>query len=107
MCSSDLFDIPTQLSLEETPQYPEQTDNLLLAFTSEVDPSEVSRRPFPTQDTKKIRVENSVDNRVEKRVVQQKVSPVEDTEEHVLFEITLASKSVKNISNPVPKRQKR
>ncbi len=102
----DRFDIPTQLSLEETPQYPEQTDNQLLAFTPEVDPSEASRRPFPTQKTKIIK-ENKVEIKVEKPVAQQKVIPVEDAEEHVLFEITYASKSVKNISSPVPKRQKR
>ena len=106
----DRFDIPTQLSLEDTPQYSNQTNNELIAFEPEVDPAVASRLPFPTQVTKKVRVENKIENRVEKRVVQQEISPVEnaeDNEEHVLFEITYASKSVKNISNPVPKRQKK
>ncbi len=99
------FDIPTQLSLDETPQYGNQKESQVLELTAEVAQPEASRLPFPTRIKKIIQ-----ENKVVKRITQQKVIQTEEVEEeHVLFEITteLASKGVKNIKNPVPKRQKK
>ena len=101
----DRFDIPTQLSLDNTPQYANQVESQVPESTAEVAQPQASRLPFPTRINKIIQ-----ENKVVKRIAQQKVIQTEEVEEeHVLFEITteLASKSVKNIRNPVPKRQKK
>lgn len=101
----DRFDIPTQLSLDNTPQYANQEESQVPESTAEVAQPQASRLPFPTRINKIIQ-----ENKVVKRIAQQKVIQTEEVEEeHVLFEITteLASKSVKNIRNPVPKRQKK
>ncbi len=99
----DRFDIPTQLSLDETPQYPNQVDNQLSVMTGDVMPEVASRIPFPTPKVKIIK--NSY---TETKPVQRNQEEAQE-EEHILFEITpeLASKSVNNIRNPVPKRQKK
>ncbi len=105
----DRFDVPTQLSLEETPQYNHQVENEVTKVLESAEESKKIRLPNPTP-----KVKVSKDYAVETKPLQQYVyrnqkEEVQEEEEHILFEITteLASKSVKNIKNPVPKRQKR
>ena len=105
----DRFDVPTQLSLDETPQYSNQVeDNQLSEITAEVKPEVASRIPFPTPKVK-VRKDYYVEAKPIQRIVHKNQNEDSQEEEHVLFEITneLASKSVNTIKNPVPKRQKK
>lgn len=107
------FDVPTQLSLDETPQYSNQVeDNQLSEITAEVKPEVASRIPFPTPKVKvrkEIKEETYVEAKPVQAIVQRHQKEETQEEEHILFEITneLASKSVNTIKNPVPKRQKK
>lgn len=95
----DRFDIPTQLSFDDTPQYP-QPDQTEFSEITEVEQPDPSRQPFPTPRNKEKKK-----NQTDKRLTVQPVK--NDEEEHILYEVgsELASKSV--IKNPVPKRQKK
>lgn len=103
----DRFDIPTQLSLDETPEYPNQVENQFSEITQEVS-QEASRAPYPTPKVK-VRKDYYVEAKPIQRIVHKNQNEEPQEEEHVLFEITneLASKSVNTIKNPVPKRQKK
>ncbi len=104
----DRFDVPTQLSLDETPQYPNQVENQITEITADVAPEVASRIPFPTPKVK-IRKNAYVEAIPLQKNTQRNQKEEAQEEEHVLFEITneLASKSVNTIRNPVPKRQKK
>ena len=103
----DRFDIPTQLSLDETPQYPNQVENQLSEITPEIS-QEASRTPYPTPKVK-VRKDYYVEAKPTQRIADKNHNQEAQEEEHILFEITneLASKSVNTIKNPVPKRQKK
>ncbi len=103
----DRFDIPTQLSLDETPQYPNQVENQLSEITPEVS-QEAIRTPYPTPKVK-VRKDYYVEAKPTQRIVLKNQIEEAQEEEHILFEITneLASKSVNTIKNTVPKRQKK
>jgi hypothetical protein len=101
----DRFDIPTQLTLDDTPQYTPQTEftESPSRNTEQPDPS---RQPFPTAPKMNVaKKQRKEDKLVSVQPVKKKEAVVEE-EVHVLFEVPseLASKSVKN---PIPKRQKK
>ncbi len=109
----DRFDVPTQLSLDETPQYSNQVeDNQLSEITAEVKPEVASRIPFPTPKVKirkEVNKETYAEAKPPQTIAQKHQKEEAQEEEHILFEITneLASKSVNTIKSPVPKRQKK
>ena len=100
----DRFDIPTQLSLDDTPQYPQPNQSEFSDFSKRDDQPDPSRQSFPTN-----RNNQKKERKPEKRLSVQSVKNNQE-EEHILFEVTteVASKNGNNtIKSPVPKRQKK
>ena len=101
----DRFDIPTQLSLDDTPQYPQPNQSEFSDFSKRDEQPDPSRQSFPTNRNN----QKKEQRKPEKRLSVQSVKHNEE-EEHVLFEVTteVASKNGNNtIKNPVTKRQKK
>ncbi len=96
----DRFDIPTQLSIDDTPQYPEQTE--FNESNKNIEQPNPSRQPFPTKKNNTVKKEQ----KVTKPSSATQVVKTNAAEEHIFFEVNeeVASKSIKS---PVPKRQKK
>ena len=104
----DLFDIPTQLSLDDTPQYVQLQPGYNKFAQQPVKPE--SSDPFPSHKKENVKKEVVAANQPTKFMELKKEENTEGEEEHILFEVTataLASKSVKVLKSPVPRRQKR
>jgi hypothetical protein len=96
------FDVPTELTLEETPQYQYAEHSEFSESPRDIQEPEPSRQPFPTR-------KNNTEKKESKPVKQSQPSAQvvknNEADEHIFFEVTddVASKSIKS---PVPRRQK-